>query len=89
MSRHGFESWVAEKEVGWSGFFIRIGIDIGCLASKASRMDSTMLSILAITTAAVLETLVPSIVESTVESIDDEGEVGGNGGWRLGKDRIY
>lgn len=71
MSRHVFESWVAEKEVDLCGFFIRIGIDIGCLASRASRMDSTMLSILTITTAAVLRTLVSSIAESTAESIDD------------------
>ena len=49
-------------------------------------MDSTMLSILTITTAAVLRALVSSIAESTAESVDDEGQVGGNGGWRLGKE---
>lgn len=59
---------MTEGEDDFGGFFIRMDIDIGCLASRASIMDSTTVSILEIRAAVVSGPLAPS----RVGAIDDE-----------------
>lgn len=71
ISRHCLECRAEEEINDGIGVFIRMGIDIGFFTSRASMMDSTMVSILA-TTTAVLE--LGTLIRSSTGSID---------GWRV------
>ena len=65
ISRHCLECGAEVELVDGCDVFIRMGIDIGCFASRASRMDSTIVSILEITMA-----LLGNLVVLSVGSID-------------------